>query len=153
MHRGAINSGCGGHPRRHGRSCHGPGRGAEALGFVTPGGLVTIDTYLLSVVLDYGVMGFMLFFGMMFAAFLLMVRLAITLTPGPSPQQREASFVLPLCAMLAAFFMIKTVLSQEENHAILFMAYGAVTVLAYRARGSQIPPPRKTYLVGRGGDA
>jgi hypothetical protein len=51
--------------------------------------------------------------------------------------------------MLAAFFMIKTVLSQEENHAILFMVYGAVIVLAYRARGSQIRPPRKTHLVGQ----
>jgi O-antigen ligase len=129
---------------------HGPGRGAEALGFITPGGLVTIDTYVLSVVLDYGVIGFVLFFGMLFAAIILTFRLAINFKPGPGAEQREASFVLPFCAMLAAFFMIKTVLSQEENHAILFMVYGAVIVLAYRARGSQIRPPLKTHLVGRG---
>lgn len=117
---------------------HGPGRGAEALGFVTPGGLVTIDTYVLSVVLDYGIIGFALFFGMLAAALVVSFRLAIHFEPGPSPEAREAGFILPLGAMLAAFLMIKMVLSQEENHAILFMIYGAVLVLAYRARGSQI---------------
>lgn len=120
---------------------HGPGRGAEALGFITPGGLVTIDTYILSVVLDYGLIGFALFFGMVIAALWVSFRLAIQTLPKldghrPEHKRREISFLLPLAAMLAAFLMIKGVLSQEENHAILFMAYGAVTVLAYRARGS-----------------
>ncbi len=116
---------------------HGPGRGAEALGFVTPGGLVTIDTYILSIVLDYGVIGFVLFYGMLAAALITSARLALAWRPTSGSANREASFILPLCAMLAAFLMIKTVLSQEENHAILFMIYGAIMVLTYRARGPQ----------------
>lgn len=113
---------------------HGPGRGAEALGFTTPGGLVTIDSYLLSIVLDYGVLGFLLFYGMLVAALAMTFRLALNIAGQPAEDRREASFALPLCAMIAAFFMIKTVLSQEENHSLIFMVYGAVIVLAHRAR-------------------
>jgi hypothetical protein len=113
---------------------HGPGRGAEALGFMTPGGLVTIDTYILSIILDYGIIGFVLFYGMLAAAMWASFRLALAYVPARDPASREASFILPLFSMLAAFLMIKTVLSQEENHAILFMIYGAVIVLVWRSQ-------------------
>ncbi len=112
---------------------HGPGRGAEALGFTTPGGLITIDSYLLSILLDYGVVGFCLFYGMLIVALAKSFQLALV-SGARCDAPRDMGFAAPLCAMLAAFLMIKTVLSQEENHAILFMVYGAILVLAWRAR-------------------
>ena len=113
----------------------GGGRGADALGFTTPGGQVTIDTYILSIVLDYGIVGFLIFYGAMLYAGVFIGFKILTLKNDASDKDaEEIGYLFPLVVMLAQFFVIKTVLSQEENHSILFMIYGAILALFWRLK-------------------
>lgn len=112
---------------------YGGGRGADALGYTTPSGGVTIDTYILSIVLDYGVVGFLIFYGAILYAGIKIATILFNLSNKPqSAEEEEIGYLLPLAVMLAQFLFIKTVLSQEENHSILFMMYGAIFALYWR---------------------
>ena len=114
---------------------YGGGRGADALGYRTPGGDLTIDTYILSVVLDYGIVGFLIFYGAILYALVHVGRLVFKLPNTPRDKnEEEIGYLLPLIVMLAQFLFIKTVLSQEENHSILFMIYGAMFALFWRQK-------------------
>ena len=113
----------------------GGGRGADALGFTTPGGQVTIDTYILSIVLDYGIVGFIIFYGAILAAGVIVGLKILQMTNTATDRDsEEIGYLFPLAVMLAQFFVIKTVLSQEENHSILFMIYGAILALYWRLK-------------------
>lgn len=114
---------------------YGGAQGAEALGFRNAAGELTIDSYLLSMVLDYGAVGFTLFFGTLACAVYFALRWALfadRATPAAS-DAAEIDHIFPLGVMLVQFYVIKTVLSQEENHTILFMLYGALLALYGRA--------------------
>lgn len=114
---------------------YGGGRGADALGYTTPGGDLTIDTYILSIVLDYGVVGFLIFYGAILYAGIKIGLLVFNLPNTPkTADDAEIGYLLPLTVMLAQFLFIKTVLSQEENHSILFMIYGAILALTWRLK-------------------
>lgn len=114
---------------------YGGGRGADALGYTTPGGDLTIDTYILSVVLDYGIVGFVIFYGAIVCAGLKIGPMLFKLPNRPQTREDvEIGYLLPLAVMLAQFLFIKTVLSQEENHSILFMIYGAIFALYWRMK-------------------
>lgn len=111
----------------------GGGRGADALGFTTPGGQVTIDTYILSIVLDYGIVGFLFFYGaMLYAGVFIGLKILTLKNDASDKDAEEIGYLFPLVVMLAQFCVIKTVLSQEENHSILFMIYGAMFALFWR---------------------
>ena len=65
---------------------YGIGRGADTVGWYTPGGFLSIDTYYLSVLVEYGVIGFILYFGM-FLIFYLHMRVGRrTTNPRPIPK-------------------------------------------------------------------
>ena len=114
---------------------YGGGRGADALGYTTPGGQVTIDTYILSIVLDYGIVGFVIFYGaMLYAAVVVGMKVLALPNVAKDRDGEEIGYLFPLAVMLAQFFVIKTVLSQEENHSILFMIYGAILALFWRLK-------------------
>ncbi len=114
---------------------YGGGRGAEALGFMTPGGQVTIDTYILSIVLDYGIVGFVIFYGaILYAGIVVGFKVLTMPNDAPDRDGEEIGYLFPLSVMLAQFFVIKTVLSQEENHSLLFMIYGAILALFWRLK-------------------
>jgi hypothetical protein len=112
---------------------HGIGRGAETLGWFTPGGVLTIDTYYLLVALEYGVVGFLAYFGMIALAG---VRAARTAFDAPEVN-RELGFLTPSAIALANFFIIKSVFSQQDNHPVVFMILGLVAALVYRARQAE----------------
>lgn len=122
---------------------HGGGRGAEALGFHTPGGELTIDTYILSVALDYGILGFLLFYG---AILYVGIRVGMFVlnqeNPSEDQESQELDYLFPLVVMLFQFLLIKTVLSQEENHSILFMLFGALIAILHRQaeKSGGLPP-------------
>lgn len=105
---------------------HGPGMGGETLGFVSPSGVVTIDTYYLAVGLEYGIAGFVAFYGMIIASIYYTGKLAI------KNPQGEFSFLVPLSIAFTNFFVIKSVFSQQDNHPLVFMMMGIATALAYR---------------------
>jgi len=115
---------------------YGIGRGAITLGFVEPNGMLTIDTYYLTVALEYGVLGFILYFG----AFLFAVGGATRSVLAPFDRRnREAGFLLPAGICLINFVVIKSVFAQQDNHPLVFMVLGMALALTYRIRKEGAP--------------
>lgn len=114
---------------------YGIGMGGDALGFgLNTHGMMTIDTYYLSIALEYGVLGFIIFYGMF----------AIAIFEGGrrnlfSPSQNEdRSFLLPITVSLMTFIIIKSVFSQQENHPVVFMMLGALIALVATHRRTRL---------------
>lgn len=119
---------------------HGIGRGGERLGYTNLEGLITIDNYMLAIAIELGVIGF--------AAFVAMFGLA-ALAGGKEVARQydfETSLIVPAVITLINFLIIKTVLSQMENHTLFFTVLGLTVALVYRIRANtkqvvKLPPP------------
>ncbi|MET0270430.1 MAG: O-antigen ligase family protein [Sphingomonas sp.] len=107
---------------------HGIGQGGPTLGFFTAGGTGTIDTYYLAAALEFGIIGFLVYFAMFLWAIwksgetLLRVR------------DREVMLLAPLSIALINFVVSKSVFSQLENHPLAFAMLGMVVALIARQR-------------------
>ncbi|WP_261370964.1 O-antigen ligase family protein [Sphingobium sp. B2] len=110
---------------------YGIGRGASQLGFVNRAGIGTIDTYVLAIALEVGILGLITYFGMFIAA---IYAGAIAVQ---SARDRETRLLIPLVIALAIFIVIKTILSQLDNHPLVFVLLGATVALTYRVQQSQ----------------
>jgi len=110
---------------------YGANRGAEKLGYETPGGILTIDNYFLLVALDWGILGFIVYYGMILAVTWNSAKYGWT---GEFSRTREHTYLIPLGVALAEFFVIKSIFSQTHNHALTFMMMGMVAALVYRIR-------------------
>ena len=105
---------------------HGVGTSGEVLGYRNGEGTLTIDTYYLSLLLEYGVLGFVVF--------LLMFGL-----PGwfgfkawNEAETEDEMLAGPLAIGLVNFMVIKSVLSSEINMPIAFIMLGTVIGLIWR---------------------
>jgi hypothetical protein len=106
---------------------HGIGEASFVLGYTNRAGQLTIDTYYLSIALDHGIIGFILYYGMFLLAIYKAARIAIF------SEDRELSLAGPVAIALINFVVIKSVLSQQENHPLAFMMLGMVVALTYHA--------------------
>jgi hypothetical protein len=91
---------------------------------------VTVDSYYLTLILDYGVVGLLLYAWSLAVG----IAVAIRLTFERVDKDREAGLILPATISLANFVVIKTVFSQSDNHPLIYMLLGLVTALAYRSQ-------------------
>jgi hypothetical protein len=107
---------------------HGIGESAETLGWTNLAGTLTIDSYWLSVLLEIGVLGFLVFYGLMLRAAFTAARVAVN-----SAGDREIALLLPMSVALLNFVIVKMVFSQDANHPLMFMILGAVVALSHRA--------------------
>jgi hypothetical protein len=107
---------------------YGMGMGGETLGFRTPGGLLTVDTYLVTLLLDTGIAGFVLFVGIFGYALVKMLKLSLR---HRSPEIDQA---MAICAAIAAYLVIRLVLAQDDNAPLVYMLIGAATAVAMKAR-------------------
>lgn len=116
---------------------YGIGRGADKLGYTNGGGVLTIDTYWLLIALDYGVLGFLLFYGMILIA---VGHGFFGIVAGP--KSREQTLMIPITISLVVFFIIKSIYSGIENQSIIFMMLGAITALVFRQKADldQVAP-------------
>lgn len=110
---------------------HGAGTGGDVLGYFNPSGVGTIDSYYVSLLLEYGFIGFiafMLLFG---------VQLVWGLKMYLQAQSSDESFVGPATIALLNFVVIKSVLSSEFNMPLAFVLLGVVfaTAVIQRDRG------------------
>lgn len=122
---------------------HGAGNAAGVLGWTNLDGDLSIDSYFISMFLDYGVLGFIAFYGMLLIAMTLAFRLAVTW------RSEKGKLAIPVAVMLALFLIIKMVLSQENEHALYFMLLGMVVALVHlekreRVARGEIMPSRRT---------
>jgi hypothetical protein len=108
---------------------HGIGLGAETLGFRNLSGALTIDTYYILIALEYGVVGFLVYYAMFLIA---------TYKAGMSifqpPKSREELLLIPLAIAISNFIVIKSIFSQDANHPIIFMMLAMIVALIWRRR-------------------
>jgi O-antigen ligase len=107
---------------------HGPAQGASALGYTNPAGVQSIDSYFLATVLDYGLVGFALYYGLLAVALLRALRIAF------GPADRELSYAMPAAVAIGAWIVSKLVLAQEDSSSLMFMILGLVAALSWRAQ-------------------
>jgi len=126
---------------------YGIGKGNESLGFADAGGFSTIDNYYLLIGLEYGVIGFVIYYGM----FIFALYLAGRKTLSPKPLEGEASLFIPIGIALLNFLVIKSVFAQSDNHPIIFMVLGMLVALLWRYRTQEValPPARSTRSKNR----
>lgn len=106
----------------------GIGRGAQELGFTNPAGSLTIDSYFLQVGLEFGVIGFLIYFG------IFIVQIFYSANNVLKARTMEQLLIVPLTIAMINFVVIKTVLSQQDNHALVFAMLGALTALIWRVQ-------------------
>jgi hypothetical protein len=105
----------------------GLGEAGELVGYFDQAGRLSLDSYYITILLDYGLIGFIAFYGMFIVAIMKAIRL------GLETDDEETELLIPLGIMLTVFVVIKGVLSQEDNHTLVFMALGAAVALYHRA--------------------
>jgi hypothetical protein len=115
---------------------YGIGRGGATLDFGTAAGFTSIDTYYLSIALEYGVIGFIVYYGMFAVAIFEGGRRSLL----TQFRNTDRSFLLPIVVSLTVFVIVKSVFSQQENHPVVFMMLGAMVALIATYR--QVPKSR-----------
>ena len=112
---------------------YGIGQGSDTLNYRNLAGVPSIDTYYLSVALEYGIIGFLVYYGMFLTAVAIGGRNAL------DAKSDETRLLVPLVISLLIFLIIKSVFSQESNHPVAFAMLGAIVALTYRVRLEQSP--------------
>ena len=121
---------------------YGIGQGGEALGFIDSAGFGTIDTYYLLIALEYGVIGFLVYYGMILFALYAAGRAALS----PQPLKGENSLLIPISVTLLNFIVIKSVFSQQDNHPLIFMVLGMLAALLWRIRNNSESTPQAAAI-------
>jgi len=104
---------------------HGPRQAAGVLGFVAAN-RVTLDNYFLWIALDYGLIGFGVYYGLFLLAIHRMFMISIR------DVDEDNNRALTVMTALAVFVLLKTVLSEEDNHSMVFMMLGLAVALMWR---------------------
>jgi hypothetical protein len=108
---------------------YGVGQGGETLGFAPAGAdSLTIDNYYLDVALEYGVDGFIVYYGL-FAVTMYYCAKALLVLKSVA---REVEMLLPIFVSLATYFIIKSAFSEENSHPLPFMMLGMAVALLSR---------------------
>jgi hypothetical protein len=111
---------------------YGIGMGGETLGFA-PFGFLTIDSYYLSAMLEFGIIGFFLFYGVFFSA----IYYCGKVTLNWRGQDREMQFLVPLAISMIIFLIDSSVFSQTDNFWLAFMILGMIVALVDRANNER----------------
>lgn len=112
---------------------YGPGESGQAMGY-GEGSFVTIDNYFISLILDYGVLGALLWYSAFFIGIYSAVRYAFGEKYVP---RREAQLLMPLGVALCAFLVVKWVHGQYDLHATEYMMLGMISALVFRLRNDR----------------
>jgi hypothetical protein len=110
---------------------YGLGNSGTVLGYANPGGFLTIDSGLLTTVLDLGVVGVVAFFGLLLAAAKEGIGVYLRTT------DRELGLAAPAAISILIFVVIRFVLSQENDFPLTFLILGMIMGLVARERASR----------------
>jgi hypothetical protein len=125
----------------------GYGIGQAAVTISNASDFITIDSYFLSVAIEYGVLGFIAYYGIFAIAIYESSRRYLMDTTANEDQ----SFLLPITASFIAFIIAKSVFSQQDNHPVIFMMLGALLGLIAARRNlgqSHRGPDRHNIVAG-----
>ncbi len=107
---------------------HGLRESGDALGFVSIGGVVTVDNFYITTVMDLGLVGLIVFPTMFLSGAVIGTRLYLTTA------DRETELAGPLASMCVVFFVSKLVLSEEDNHSLVLLLLAMLITLFARER-------------------
>lgn len=110
---------------------YGIGQGGKTLGYVNQAGVGTIDSYYLLILLEYGVIGFLIFYGLFVAG---LWKAGKTLFERPRLMDWELSLLIPLVIAIGNWIVIKSIFAQADNNPLIFAMLGMMTALILRAR-------------------
>ena len=108
----------------------GPGQSGLAMGYADSD-FITIDNYFISMVLDYGPLGTLLWYFTFAMGIYCAVRYSFD---KKYAHTREAEMLVPLGIGLCAFLVVKWVHGQGELHSIEYMMLGMISALVLRLR-------------------
>jgi O-antigen ligase len=114
---------------------HGVGSSGDLIGFAAETGVPSVDSYPITLLVEQGVPGFLLFFAMVAVGIWIGVRIYLTNT------EKIAEIAGPLACSLVAFGIYRLVLSQRENHTLFFLMIGlllAVSRICHERQRSQV---------------
>src|SRR3546814_13347584 len=95
---------------------YGIGRGSVTLGCTNPEGVETIDTYYLLILLEYGVLGFLIFYDLFLTGIWTAGRTLFDL----GPTDREVSLLITLIIAMSNRLIIKSIFAQADNNTLIF---------------------------------
>lgn len=107
---------------------YGLNQGGEVVGWVDLAGNMSLDSYYLSVLIEFGLLGFVAYFGL----FLLATFQA--LVGGLDSKDEETDLLIPLGIMMIVFVIGKGVLNQTDNHTLVFVMLGMLAALVHRQK-------------------
>ena len=111
---------------------YGGGRSGDVLGYRLPGGLLTVDSYIITMLLEYGVIGFLLYFGTLTYGAYKLTGISYR-HPGGS-----GNIALPLATFFVIAIEVKAVLSQADNVPLvaIFLGLSAAVIWSADKAGS-----------------
>ncbi|MFA7440513.1 MAG: O-antigen ligase family protein [Sphingomonadaceae bacterium] len=105
---------------------HGPDSAGWTAGTRGTGGQITVDSYPINLLMDYGILGFTFYTLFFFIVTGLAIR-TFWLS-----DDSEETLAGPVAVAMVSFLFIKTVLSQQENHYLAFALAGMALALYWR---------------------
>jgi hypothetical protein len=126
---------------------HGVGMGAEALGYVNLGGTLTIDSYYLTVAMEYGLIGLAAFI----AIFIISAVQGARYTMNDDTKDPDVAFLMPLTASVVSFLAMKAFFAQDDNHGLVFMMVGIMVGLIHRFHNLKASSAPRLVPPGRAG--
>jgi hypothetical protein len=102
---------------------HGIGNAAEVIGFYSPGGKLSVDTSILTLLVETGVPGFVFYFGMLIFGAIAMGRLYVV------NNDRESAVGAAMASSFIAYIVYRLVLSQRENQWLFFILFALSAVV------------------------
>lgn len=113
---------------------YGAGQSGYAMGYGA-GDFIAIDSYYISLALDYGVLGLILYVAM----FAIIITSAVrTILRTSRADDRELTTLIPLAAFLSTFLMVRGVFAQPDIHPIIFALLGMTVSLVARAQNEAV---------------
>lgn len=106
---------------------YGTGQSGEAIGY-PPGQFIAIDNHFIVILLEYGALGVIAWYGMFIIAIIQATRYTMS---ARYAGRLEARLLAPLAVELCAFVIIKWVHGGTYTHPIDFMILGMVSALIY----------------------
>jgi len=111
---------------------HGVGNAGVVIGYTSPGGGLTVDSSLLTLLVETGVPGLLLFFGMLFTMAWATARIYV------NGKDRDSAAGATLACSAIAYAIYRLVLSQRENQSLLFIlvgcAFAFIKIIADQSR-------------------
>jgi hypothetical protein len=111
---------------------HGIGESAEVLGLRNLQGDLSLDNYYLGICLEFGVIGFLVYYGLM------ALSAGQAAAYGVRSGNDETALLIPVAVTLVNFIIVKAVFSQIDSHAVIFMMLGMTVALIHRAKTNNV---------------